>query len=89
MEGNVTRYLSVLKIAGIDIAHGGQICKDLSKGTLERLTKVGVDRRIIKPIINEAIKRDTCSKLTDENINLLLDDQNFISSIILRYCNKI
>lgn len=89
MEGNVTKYLMVLKMAGLDPIDGEGICRDLNKGTLERLTKVGIDRRIIIPIIDEAIRLNTYNKLTDENINLLLNNQNFISSLISRYCNKI
>ncbi|WP_124066031.1 hypothetical protein [Clostridium sp. E02] len=64
-------------MADIDLIDGERICRSLNKGTLERLTKAGIDRRIIKPIIDEAIRLNTCDKLTYEKINLLLDNQNF------------
>lgn len=86
MDGNIIKYLSVFKMAGLDLTDAECTCRDLNKDTLDRLTKTGIDRRIIKPVVDEAVKRDSYNNLTDSNINLLLDDQNFIISLIHRYC---
>ena len=77
-------YLSVLKIAGISPDEGEIICSLLNIKTLDRLTKVGFDRMLIKPILQEAANME--GGINDENVNLLLDDQNLVTSMIQRYC---
>lgn len=78
------KYLRVFKMAKIDLQDADRICSFLSKDTLERLTKVGIDRRIIKPILEKANRMQ--NGITDENINALLDDPNFIISLKMKYC---
>ena len=44
------KYLRVFKLAGIEPYEGDKICSLLSSQTLDRLTIVGFDRRLVKPL---------------------------------------
>ena len=48
------KYLRVLKIAQIPMEVASVICSALSEETLNRITKVGFDRRYIYPVIELA-----------------------------------
>lgn len=78
------RYLRVFKMAGIDLQRGEMICSLLSDTVLDRLTKRDKDMRLIAPILRDA--EEMRGGITDDNINALLDNQNYISSLICRYC---
>ena len=71
-------------MAGIEADEGEIICSLLNTETLDRLTKVGFDRRLIKPILREA--ENMQDGINDKNIDLLLNDQNFVVSMIQKYC---
>lgn len=78
------KYLSVFRMAGIDLYYGNIICSLLSESTLDRLTKKGFDRRAIRPVLREAESMQ--GGITDENINAILKNQNLMISIISRCC---
>lgn len=78
------KYLRVFKMAGIDPCEGNIICSLLAESTLNKLTKVGFDRRAIKPVLQEA--KTMQGGITDENVNAILKNQNLMISIISRYC---
>ena len=84
MKRNIFNYLSVLQQAGITPDIGEQICNILSDETLKKLTRIGVDRRIINPLLCDAAKRG----LSDESVNALLDDTNYICSLISTYAKQ-
>ena len=81
---DIYNYLNVFKMAGISPDIGEKICQQLSESILDRLTKVGMDRRIIKPILEIASKR--CNGVCDENIDSILKDANLITSLMVKYC---
>lgn len=73
------KYLRVLKIAQIPMEVASIICNTLSEETLNRITKVGFDRRYIYPVIKfAAVMPDG---LCDKNINEILNDPNKMSEI--------
>lgn len=73
------KYLRVLKIAQIPMEVASVICNTLSEETLNRITKVGFDRRYIYPVIKfAAVMPDG---LCDKNINEILNDPNKMSEI--------
>lgn len=78
------KYLRVFKMADIPPDEGTKICSFLTNQTLDRLTKKGFDRRIIKPVIQKA----ECMQggINDKNVNLILDDANLIISMMAIYC---
>lgn len=78
------KYLRVFKMAGIEPYEGNEICSLLSSQILDRLTKVGFDRRLIKPILQKA--KDMQGGINDENIDLILKDQDLVVSLIQKYC---
>ena len=71
-------------MAGIDLNFADEVCGSLSEDTLDRLTKVGFDRRLIAPILNKT----ACMRngINDENVNVILDDQNAIIAMMRKYC---
>ena len=66
------KYLRVLKIAQIPMEVASVICSALSEETLNRITKVGFDRRYMS------------DGLCDENVNEILNDPNKMSEIKCR-----
>ena len=76
------KYLRVLKIAQIPMEVASVICSALSEETLNRITKVGFDRRYIKPVIRLA--KVIPGGLCDENINKILNDPNKMLEIKCR-----
>lgn len=78
------KYLRVMKMAQIDLQYADDVCSKLSKKTLDRLTKVGFDRRLIAPILNKASYMK--NGINDENVNVILDDQNAIIAMMRKYC---
>ena len=71
------KYLRVLKIAQIPMEVASVICSALSEETLNRITKVGFDRRYIYPVIElAAVMSDG---LCDENVNEILNDPKKMS----------
>lgn len=85
MEGYINKYLRVFKMTSLGIERGEEICRILEESTLERLTKVGVDRRIIGPIIDKAIGMDSRANL-DERINTIMNDRDSIIRLMGMYC---
>ena len=77
------KYLSAMKMGNIPPDVGEKICTMLTKPTLDRLTAVGMDRRLISPILEMA---DKMSGINDENINRILDDYNAIAALMNKYC---
>ena len=76
------KYLRVLKIAQIPMEVASVICSALSEETLNRITRVGFDRRYIYPVIElAAVMSDG---LCDENVNEILNDPNKMSEIKCR-----
>lgn len=76
------KYLRVLKIAQIPMEVASVICSAPSEETLNRITKVGFDRRYIYPVIElAAVMSDG---LCDENVNEILNDPNKMSEIKCR-----
>lgn len=73
------KYLRVLKIAQIPMEVASVICNTLSEETLNRITKVGFDRRYIYPVIELA--KDMHGGLCDKNVNEILNDTNKMSEI--------
>lgn len=71
-------------MAGIAPHEGNIICSLLSESMLDRLTKIGFDRRAIRPVLQEAESMQ--GGINDENINAILKNQNLMISIISRYC---
>lgn len=55
------------------------LCRELDKDTLDRLTKEGFDRRLIKPLIDAALIKNGI--ITGESINELMDDSNFMIAL--------
>lgn len=84
MNGNYNQYLRILKIAGIPPDKGQQICNSLDEKTIKRFTKVGFQRSIIAPILEEALRMN--GGINDNNVNMLLDNQNFIIKL-MRECS--
>lgn len=78
------KYISVMKMGNIPPETGEKICMMLSKETLNRLTKRGIDRRLIKPILNVANNMN--NGINDDNVNSVLDDYNTIAKLIRDYC---
>ena len=78
------KYLSVFKKAKITLDAGDRICSLLSKSTLDRLTKKGFDRRLIKPVLESASVMS--GGINDENVNSILNDINVIASMKKNYC---
>ena len=78
------KYLRVFKMAGIAPYEGNEICSRVTKSTLDRLTRVGFDRRAVKPVLQEAETMQ--GGITDENVNAILENQNLMLSIISSYC---
>ena len=76
------KYLRVLKMAQISMEEASIICNTLSEETLNRITKVGFDRRYIKPVIRLA--KVIPGGLCDENINKILNDPNKMLEIKCR-----
>ena len=81
---NKMNYMRILKIAGIDLAFADRVCNTLSEETLNRLTKVGFDRRLIVPILRMAISDD--GQISETKINQIMDDQDLIIAMMQRYC---
>lgn len=77
-------YMRIFKIAGINLQFANEICNILSDETLDRITKVGFDRRLIKPVIEKAYFYD--GGINDENINAIMDNQDLIIRMKLQYC---
>lgn len=80
---NNFKYLNFLKRCGITPDIGEQICRLLTKSTLEKLINLG-DIRLVKPILNKANYME--KGINDENINLLLRDSNVITKLMSIYC---
>lgn len=79
------KYLLVFKQAGIMPDQGEKICARLSVDTLNRLTKEGFDRRLIKPLLLDASMGGLFENITDDAVNELMDDASYITSLIARY----
>lgn len=77
-------YMRILKIAGINLSFAYEVCNILSEETLDRITRVGFDRRLIKPVIEKALLYD--GGIDDENINAIMDNQDLIIRMKLKYC---
>lgn len=71
-------------MAGITPHEGEIICLLLSESTLDKLTRVGFKRKVIKPVLQEA--QDMQGGITDENIDKILKNQNLMVSIISKHC---
>jgi len=82
------KYLLVFKQAGIMPDEAEKICACISVDTLDRLTKTGFDRRLIKPLLLKASMKNTFESITDEKVNDLMDDVNFMTSFIDKYVNN-
>ena len=80
------KYLRVFKIAKIPPNIGSKICSCLTEQTLERLTKVGMERALIKPILEKA--ENMQGGINDENVNSILNDVNLITSMMAVYCKR-
>lgn len=77
-------YMRIFKIAGINLQFANEICKILSDETLDRITRVGFDRRLIKPVIEKALFYD--GGINDENINAIMNNQDLIIRMKFQYC---
>ena len=77
-------YMRIFKIAGINLSFAYEVCNILSAETLDRITRVGFDRRLIKPVIEKALLFD--GGINDENINAIMDNQDLIIRMKLKYC---
>lgn len=71
-------------MAGIQLDIGEIICSQLNEHNLERLTRCGFDRRIIKPILQ--IAKDRYDEISDYSVEQILNDQNLITSLVAKYC---
>lgn len=80
-------YMRIFKIAGINLAFANEVCNLLSDETLDRITRVGFDRRLIKPVIEKAWLYD--GGINDENINAIMNNQDLIIRMKLQYCKRI
>lgn len=78
------KYISVMKMGNIPPETGEKICMMLSKETLNRLTKKGMDRRLIKPILD--IANNMTNGINDKNVNSILDNYNIIARLMNEYC---
>lgn len=78
------KYISVMKMGNIPPETGEKICMMLSKETLNRLTKKGMDRRLIKPILD--IANNMSNGINDENVNSILDNYNIVARLMNEYC---
>ena len=76
------KYLRVLKMAQIPMEMASVMCNALSEETLNRITKVGFDRRYIYSVIELAAAMP--GGLCDKNINEILNDPNKMSKIKCR-----
>lgn len=77
-------YMRIFKIAGINLAFANEVCNLLSDETLDRITRVGFDRRLIKPVIEKAWLYD--GGINDENINAIMNNQDLIIRMKLQHC---
>lgn len=84
MTNSIEKYLRVFKMAGIEPDRGYAICLCLSEQTLDKLIINGMDRRIIKPILQKASNMP--DGINDENVNMILNDLNVITSLMAVYC---
>ena len=74
-------YLIAFKMAGIAPHDGSKICSIFNDQILNRLAGKGkLDRRIIRPILEEAVTMS--GGINDENVTSILDDINTITSMI-------
>ncbi len=78
------KYLSALKMAGIQPDIGEIICLQLNERILERLTNPGFDRRLIKPILQKA--KNEYDEISDYSVEQILNNQNIITSMIAEHC---
>ena len=78
------KYLSVLKMAGIQPDIGEIICLQLNEHILERLTKPGFDRRLIKPVLRKA--KNEYGEISDYSVEQILNNQNLIALMIAEHC---
>ena len=78
------RYMRIFKMAGINLSLANEICNILSDKTLDRITRVGFDRSLIKPVIEKAYLCD--GGINDQNINAIMDNQDLIIRMKIQYC---
>lgn len=81
---NKMNYMRIFKIAGVDLALAYKLCDELSEQTLNRLTRVGFHRSLIKPILEKALFDE--GQITDTKINEIMNDQDLIIAMMQRYC---
>ncbi len=84
----MARYQLVFKQAGIQPDESERYIIDLKEQTLNFITKRGFDRRLIKPIMNAALKDMEESPETDfdQAVNNILNNKNRMMAFMQRYC---